>query len=332
MRILVCEYVTGGGLADRQFPRSLVREGDMMLSALVKDLAELGGIQVVVTRDRRLPPLGAEVETHWIGPDDDPWACWRRLLAQANAFWPIAPESEGLLESLSRLAVETGCRLIGCSPEAVRLAASKGATATHLAVAGIPVVETWPPEALEDPPNGWIVKPDAGAGCEETRVFRERDRLEALLNQPRGQGGFIVQPYLAGEAASLSLLCQDGAALLLACNRQDVVEWVGRLRYLGSTVGGLEPRRRRYQRLAARVARAMPGLWGYVGIDLVDTPDGPVVIEVNPRLTTSYVGLRRSLGVNPAELVLTLLDRKLSEIAPPFVRRPTEVSVEPCHA
>jgi predicted ATP-grasp superfamily ATP-dependent carboligase len=137
---------------------------------------------------------------------------------------------------------------------------------------------------------------------------------------------------LTGEAASLSLLCQDGAALLLACNRQDVVERDGRLRYLGSTVAGLEARRRCYQPLAERVARAMPGLWGYVGIDLVDTPDGAVVLEVNPRLTTSYVGLRRSLGVNPAELVLALLKRGLSEITPPFVRRPTEVSVEPCHA
>jgi predicted ATP-grasp superfamily ATP-dependent carboligase len=332
LRILVCEYVTGGGLAGRELPPSLAREGDMMLSALVKDLAEFGGTRVVVTRDRRLPPLGVEVETHWLEPEDEPWDCWRRLLAQADAFWPIAPESEGLLEGLSRLAVEAGCRLIGCSLEAVRLAASKGATATHLAAAGIPVVEPWLPEALEDPPNGWIVKPDAGAGCEETKVFRERDHLEAWLNKIGEQGGFIVQPCLTGEAASLSLLCQDGAALLLACNRQDVVERDGELRYLGSTVGGLETRRCLYQPFAERLARAMPGLWGYVGVDLVDTPDGAVVLEVNPRLTTSYVGLRRSLGVNPAELVLALLDRELSEITPPLVRRPTEVLVEPCHA
>jgi len=332
LRILVCEYVTGGGLAGRELPRSLAREGDMMLSALVKDLAEIGGTEVVVTRDRRLPPSSVKVETHWIGPEDDPWTCWRGLSKDADAFWPIAPESEGLLEDLSRLTVETGCRLIGCSLEAVRLAASKGATAKHLAAEGIPVLAPWPPEALEDLPKGWVVKPDAGAGCEETRVFRARDRLQAWLNQTRGRGGFIVQPYLAGEAASLSLLCQDGAALLLACNRQDIVERDGRLRYLGSTVGGLETRRFFYQRLAERVARAMPGLWGYVGVDLVDTPGGAVILEVNPRLTTSYVGLRRSLGVNPAELVLALLERGLSEITPPLVRRPTEVSVELCHA
>jgi predicted ATP-grasp superfamily ATP-dependent carboligase len=30
------------------------------------------------------------------------------------------------------------------------------------------------------------------------------------------------------------------------------------------------------------------------------------VIEVNPRLTTSYAGLYRAIGINPAQLVLDL--------------------------
>jgi predicted ATP-grasp superfamily ATP-dependent carboligase len=38
----------------------------------------------------------------------------------------------------------------------------------------------------------------------------------------------------------------------------------------------------------------IPGLAGYVGIDLL-LPDGgdPLIVEINPRLTTSYVGYRR---------------------------------------
>jgi tyramine---L-glutamate ligase len=32
-----------------------------------------------------------------------------------------------------------------------------------------------------------------------------------------------------------------------------------------------------------------------------------VVLEINPRLTTSYAGLGRALGCNPAGLVLDLL-------------------------
>jgi len=84
------------------------------------------------------------------------------------------------------------------------------------------------------------------------------------------------------------------------------------------------------------VAQAIPGLWGYVGIDLVDTADGPQVIEINPRLTTSYCGLASALGINPAARVLALLDHSASTDLPirrilPFAR-PVEIGLEGCHA
>jgi len=57
--------------------------------------------------------------------------------------------------------------------------------------------------------------------------------------------------------------------------------------------------------LAARVQRALPGLRGFVGIDLVwHAQRGPVVIEVNPRVTCAYVGLSRQLGRNLAGEVI----------------------------
>ena len=62
MRIFVCEYVTGGGLCGQPLPASLSREGDMMLTALVKDLAALDGVEIVTTRDKRLPALRAPAE------------------------------------------------------------------------------------------------------------------------------------------------------------------------------------------------------------------------------------------------------------------------------
>jgi len=80
--------------------------------------------------------------------------------------------------------------------------------------------------------------------------------------------------------------------------------------------------------VAAQIAAALPDLWGHVGADLVETRKGPVVIEINPRLTTSYVGLRDALGINPAGLVLHLLDRDVADIAIPERIRPTAVSID----
>ena len=58
--------------------------------------------------------------------------------------------------------------------------------------------------------------------------------------------------------------------------------------------------------LARAVVAALPGLRGFVGIDLVwsSALDAPVAIEVNPRLTTAFVGLSRRLGRNVGAEVL----------------------------
>ena len=52
----------------------------------------------------------------------------------------------------------------------------------------------------------------------------------------------------------------------------------------------------RASQLAAQAVATLPDPFGYIGVDLVlgHDPEGrdDVVIEINPRLTTSYVGLR----------------------------------------
>jgi predicted ATP-grasp superfamily ATP-dependent carboligase len=77
-----------------------------------------------------------------------------------------------------------------------------------------------------------------------------------------------------------------------------------RLRYLGGRVPLDHPLRPLAFRRAEEAGRAIPGLKGHVGIDLVLTEREAVVIEVNPRLTTSYVGIRKVLNQNVAALIL----------------------------
>ena len=120
-------------------------------------------------------------------------------------------------------------------------------------------------------------------------------------------GRLIAQPWVDGCAASLSLLCCDGRATLLCCNRQHVRLVDGRPALEAITVNAMPDAVGHLAALGARIAAAIPGLWGYVGVDLVLAPPGPVVLEINPRLTTSYCGVRGALGINAAALVLDLL-------------------------
>jgi predicted ATP-grasp superfamily ATP-dependent carboligase len=198
----------------------------------------------------------------------------------------------------------SGLALLGSRPDAIAVASSKLATARLLARAGIAVAAVVASE--QELPAGLreiVAKPDDGAGCQDTLLFGDRDELRAWCRQ-HAQANTVLQAYVRGEARSHSLLCCDGRVRMLACNRQHVEIHEGVFRFNGVRVNAVAPQP--YATLASAIARAMPGLWGLCGVVFVETGAGPVVIEVNPRLTTSYAGLHRALGINPARLVLEL--------------------------
>ena len=71
----------------------------------------------------------------------------------------------------------------------------------------------------------------------------------------------------------------------------------------GGLVPLLHPQRMRALELARRAVSLVPGLMGYIGVDMILTDDECYLIEINPRLTTSYVGLRQVININLAEAI-----------------------------
>jgi predicted ATP-grasp superfamily ATP-dependent carboligase len=305
VKVFAYEHASGGGFAGRPLLAGLAREGDLMLRALLDDLTLLPGIQLLTSRDGRLPPL-PNVETLAPTAGEDAFALYARGVAAADAAWPTAPETDGILERLSHETLRQGRTLLGCRPAAVRVATSKRATAHALRAARVPVVPTFAlSDGLPPLPGPWVVKPDDGAGCEDTVVLA--DWHPALARLQADPDRLVAQPWLDGTPMSLSLLCAEGRATLLSCNLQHARAVGGELAVEGITVNAVADAEGRFAELAAGSAAALPGLWGYVGVDLVLTPEGPVVLEINPRLTTSYCALREALGLNVAGLVLDLL-------------------------
>lgn len=318
MRVFICEFVTAGGLRGQELPETLVPEGTRMRDALIADIEALPGVGgLLLAHDDRLPaPQDSSIP---VGPNDDPWAIWARLAVQADVVWPVAPETHGLLARLIRLMRNACDHVVACDVAAVELCSSKLSTARRLAMADLPHVPTFPatqpPAELAGPV---VTKPDDGAGCENTR------RWASAADAPRAPG-LVIQPFVAGTPASLSVLVRPEGATLLTVNRQHLTETDGVLSLSGLTVGALAEDER-VTRLAQAVVAAIPGLSGLIGIDIILTEAGPVVVEVNPRITTSYAGLHRALAVNPAAFLPEFIrDGRLP--AMPHLPRATPVDV-----
>jgi len=308
LQILVFEYITGGGLLAEPLPVALVREGDRMLAALLRDLSEIPGVRTLALRDARLGiPGGATAPTQWFAltRDDDVDRRFADLLRRCDAAWPIAPETGGTLERLCLRVESEGKGLLTSPAAAVRIAASKLETARRLESREVPVVPTWRLDPTVTPRFPVVVKPDDGVGGEGARILENSGDWSAFLrNLPAGDA--VVQPLMEGEALSLSVLFAQGEARLLGCNRQHIVRVNGGFALKGCSVNALREESGIFRGLAQAIARAVPELWGYAGVDLIRSEGGLRVLEINPRLTTSYAGLRASTGLNPAGMVLYL--------------------------
>lgn len=324
--MLVYECISGGGLSARgagggtalALPGAeLLAQGTAMRDALVADLLGLKQLSVSCAA-AWYAPLPASLAGAQSLRADTHESATDFLALRVHGYdrvWVIAPESDGLLASL--VATVGHARWVGCSAPAIRLAASKSATRSRLAAHGIPVPRSWHPGETEPPPGGlWIVKPDDGAGCEATRLHGDfAQAREDLLGRIAQGLASTLEAWVEGIPLSLSLLCADGRAELLSVNRQHVTGRPGELlTFHGVDIGAVElgsVEGRRLARLAQEIAAAVPGLSGYVGVDLIwrrpdgpGYPGGPVVVEINPRLTCAYVGLSAALGRNLAGEIL----------------------------
>jgi predicted ATP-grasp superfamily ATP-dependent carboligase len=326
MRVFAFEFFSGGGLLGRPLSPSLAREGDLMLGTLVRELARTPQVEIITSRDPRLPPLEG-CETLQFLPGEDVEELFARGVDGSDAIWPTAPEGGGILERLAKIVEARGRTLLGCVPAAVRVAGSKRETVRILAASGIPVVPTFAPgEPFPPSPGPWVVKPDDGAGGEGLALLSGHAEATRRLS---GDRGVVAQPWLEGEPWSLSLLCAGGAAHLLACNRQRLRWEAGRLQLQAILVNARPPADPSVTELGPAIAAAIPGLRGYVGVDFLLGPDGPIVLEVNPRLTTSYCALPAALDRNVAAMVLDLHRTGSLPSPAPWSGRAVEIAVRP---
>jgi predicted ATP-grasp superfamily ATP-dependent carboligase len=296
-----------------------------MRDALVADVAALPGHQVVTTVDPRFPlrrpPAGVQVVT--LGARRK--ALLDELLMSADAAWLVAPETLGRLERLAALAERRGVWLLGPSARAIRRAADKGVLPLLLARHGVPHPRTCLVKSSTDVVRAAremgvpvVVKPVRGAGCDGVRLARSARELSRALDAARRSdgAGIVLQRYVPGLAASVSLLADGRGAVALAVNGQSLR--VSRsFAYRGGATPLDHPLASRAAAVARRACEALPGLRGYVGVDVVLTDGEAVVIEVNPRLTTSYLGVRAALDANVAGLALAACAGTLPAVPPP---------------
>jgi hypothetical protein len=217
----------------------------------------------------------------------------RRLAPRCDVGLVVAPDQ--ILARFTAI-IEQFTHNLGCGSMNIAVCANKQRTGNILASHGVRV----PREVTT---GKKVIKPIRGCGAEGVRVSEG----------PPGEGEF-GQELLEGEHMSVSLIggritgnvCElysGKPPLLLAINRQDIrITPDGKFQYWGGETPVDHPRSDEIVRVASRTLEVL-GCQGHTGIDLV-VGDEVTVVDVNPRPTTSLVGIVACMEEEIADLLV----------------------------
>lgn len=325
MKILIYEYISGGGLADEYLSPTLLSEGFAMLKGLVSDFKNANHT-VTVMLDNRIINSNSPVDADYIikvySKNNQ---LFTDALQTVDCAYIVAPETNGILESIVSIVEKNGTLSLNCSSESIKQSADKAKIFEYAKNLGLDIPRTFMFKAgdidqikntiLEKTGFPVIIKPLNGAGCSGLSLVKNIQEVSGSIEKIVKDNlvtMIIVQELISGIPASVSLISTDIDVAPISLNKQNVTlsSEDSDSSYNGGEVPLNHPLKAQAFAAATKLVKSFSGLKGYIGVDVILTEDKVFIIEVNPRLTTSYVGLRKVLNINLAQTILDSILKK----------------------
>ncbi|HJJ42017.1 MAG TPA: ATP-grasp domain-containing protein [Methanocorpusculum sp.] len=259
---------------------SLSAEGEAMLSSLKKSF-ENCGYEVVSPEDGN---FNSEIE---------------RLAPECDYGLVIAPDH--LLSKFTH-TLELATHNLGSDSTSTAVCANKRLSSKLLENAGIKV----PRETDSNYTGKRVIKPIRGAGSLRVRIAKD--------GEMPADDEMSVE-YIVGDHYSVSIVgsrvigdaCEFYSGLppvFLTVNKQNSYpDENGSFVYKGGETP-VHPQREAEIIKTARRALEILGCQGYTGIDIIDSPDGIYVVDVNARPTMSLIGITKVIEEEIADVLL----------------------------
>ncbi len=322
LKIIIYEHVSGGGYSGQQLQPSVLAEGFGMLRTIASDF-KAAGHEVTVLLDARIsqlnPPLNIDCSVP-IFSTQEPICALQNMARINDAVYIVAPETGKVLQSLVQVVEKTGKISLNSESDAIQKVSDKTVLYNILQNKAMSIPQTLTFNTDEDLAEikgavksqlGYpvIFKPMDGVSCSGLSIVNEDSQVEKAVDKIKHESSsksFVVQEFIQGDAVSVSLLVAGGKASSVSLNRQKIN--VASPDGVSSYEGGVVPINHRLKQKAFKAAekavKAFSGLKGYVGVDLVLSDQKPFVVDVNSRLTTSYIGLSKTAGFNVAQALV----------------------------
>lgn len=341
--ILVFEYLLADPTAWKSAAESMRHEAAAMLTAIVEDIAALGDVCPMVlmssaAADAFCSSGRLASRTQIVVSDSGPSVWLQAPSCDPSVFdatLVIAPESGLVLASLLR-QLQSGAwqqtRSLNVSWTMAEMFSDKYQTcrwlqeqkistpptktlsqagADRLCASSLSVCE----DGTDGLPNSWelgILKPRDGVGSDAIFLVSMDDaQFSGWPISCSIDDRWVLQPFLPGIACSVGLIGGGSLhpTLILPAGQQQILREGRILHYSGGLIPCSAQLMPAVMEVSRRLVAAIGAFSGYVGADVVVTCDDQNafvahVIEINPRLCTSYAGYRAIAERNLADAIL----------------------------
>ena len=331
MRILVYEYFSGGGFTSDSCSLSILCEGLGMLNTLISDFKTAGHHTSTIIDSNIIKLNLSSIKADHIIPISSFTNLQDAIIELSeviDAAYIIAPETNGILQSILQIIEYAGIISLNCSISGIEKVSDKKYFNKSLKKINVNIPKSIGFSLSENLSNvktkisknlcfPIVIKPSQGTSCEGISIVRNEKKLRNAITKIKEKTistNFLAQEYIKGNSVSISLLSTGNKVIFISLNKQKIIlaEPDSNSMYKGGFVPYETHLKKQCFEIAKRIITAFPGLKGYVGIDLILTDNNVVVIEINPRLTTSYVGIRNVIKTNLAqELINCYFKKKL---------------------
>ncbi len=310
MNLLIFEYATAMGVNEP----SITAEGQAMLQAIVDDFEGENTSFLISNESESLD--GGQCRPIIIDGDLNQWI--QDNIYHYDFCLPIAPEENFILYGLTQLIEEKGVKVVGSSSDSIRTCTDKYLTYQSLKNK-VPLIPTrkvlWDDvnEYSNDISTKMVVKPADGVSCSAVQIINSKESFKKAAMRVKDVSNlsyFLLQDWVNGDSASVSLITNGKKAIPLSLNQQKINQTNGNIDYKGGTVPFHHPKEEEAKEIAKKAVESIKGLKGYVGVDLI-LGEEVYLVEINSRLTTPYVALRNITPFNLGKAIIESVQGKL---------------------
>jgi tyramine---L-glutamate ligase len=318
LKLLILEYATASGINDP----SIAIEGRAMLKGLLEDFNSENTSFLISNRSIPLEVGKCQAET--ISNDVEKWM--EDELSSYDACLPLAPEEDFILHRITRAIEEHGLEVIGSLSEGVLTCSDKWETyqalkkVSHL-INTEKIFFNDVQENFNDTPGVLdfdelkVIKPADGVSCSGVHLVDSKRKLTDVAIQIRKNSSsafFLLQDYVEGTSCSVTLLADGQKAMPISLNLQNINVNNSSINYNGGKTPLEHPLKYEAFSVAKKAVESIKGLRGYVGVDLI-LGEEVHLVEVNSRITTPYIALRKLTNFNLGQAVLEAVKGSLPD-------------------